>query len=142
MDRIIDSHCHPQFPQYDADRDEVVHRALDAGVQMICVGTDLEMSQKAVELAERFEGVWASVGLHPNDNLDETTDFSLYQSLARHPKVVAIGEIGLDYYRTTEPIQKELQRSRFKQQLEFAHKPIIIHCRDAHDDMQKLLPKG
>lgn len=152
MDRIIDSHCHSQFPQYDTDRKEVINRALDAGIQMICVGTDLDMSRKAVALAEEYEGIWASVGLHPNDESGENDDFDAYQSLATHSKVVAIGEIGLDYYRTTEPAKKESQRLRFKWQLELARtvgKPVIIHCRDAaaqsaigvgvHDDMQQLL---
>lgn len=142
MVRIIDSHCHPQFPQYDADRDAVIRRALDAGVQMVCVGTDVEMSRRGIELAERYDGVWASVGLHPNDELDENHDFDAYQSLAMHPKVIAIGEIGLDYYRTTEPAKKELQQLRFERQLELARtvdKPVIIHCRDAHDDMISII---
>ncbi len=162
--KIIDTHCHPQFPQFDADRDEVIRRALDSGIGMICVGTDLTTSKQAIELAERYEGLYASVGLHPNDNLEETYEQSSYLELARHPKVVAIGEIGLDYYRTTEPEKKELQKKRFIEQLGLArqlNKPVIIHCRDslcqprrdgsrldrsegkvsAHDDMTKILKK-
>ena len=65
---IFDSHCHPQFPQYDADREEVIKRTLAAGCGMICVGTDLEMSKKAIELAEKYDGIWATVGLHPNES--------------------------------------------------------------------------
>ena len=141
--KIIDTHCHPQFPQYDPDRDEVIRRALDSGIGMICVGTDLATSREAISLAERYDGLYASVGLHPNDNLDEAYDHDAYLKIARHPKVVAIGEIGLDYYRTTESGERELQRGRFAQQLELAHlvgKPVIIHCREAHEDMISMLP--
>ena len=136
---VIDTHCHVQFPQYDHDRAEVIRRALDAGIGMICVGTDLEMSRRAVELADRYEGIWASVGLHPNDNLTEHYNQSLYRDLTAHPKVIAIGEIGLDYYRTTEPHLREIQKERFKEQLSLSDKPLIIHCRDAHDDMIEIL---
>ena len=132
--RIIDTHCHPQFPQYNPDRDEVIRRALDSDIGMICVGTDLVTSKQAIELAEKYEGLYASVGLHPNDNLDEAYHQDVYRELAQHPKVVAIGEIGLDYYRTTEPDKREFQKSRFAQQLELARlvrKPVIIHCRDS-----------
>ena len=139
---IIDTHCHPQFPQYDADRDEMIRRALDGGIGMICVGTDYEMSQKAIELAAAHDTMWASVGLHPNDNLGEQYDQSSYEKLAGHPKVVAIGEVGLDYYRTTDDEKKKFQSERFEQQIELAirlRKPLIIHCRDAHADMVEIL---
>src|SRR3989344_8482169 len=98
---MIDSHTHPQFPQYDSDRDEMIRRSLDGGIQMTCVGTDYEMSAKAVVLANQYEGIWASVGLHPNDNLQQKLDLDLYGKLAEDQKVVAIGEVGLDFYRTT-----------------------------------------
>lgn len=141
--KIIDTHCHPQFPQYDTDRDEVILRALSSGIGMICVGTDLATSKQAIGLAERYEGLYASVGLHPNDNLDGPYEQDAYLEMARHPKVVAIGEIGLDYFRTTESSRREFQKNRFAQQLEFAQtvgKPAIIHCRDAHEDMIEMLP--
>lgn len=130
----------------------MLQRAREAGVSLICVGTDLEMSRKAVALADQHADVWASVGLHPNDNLNEVYDQSQYKSLAQHPKVVAIGEIGLDYYRTTEEEKKKFQKERFHQQLALAieiKKPVIIHCRDplrllgreasAHRNMQEIL---
>lgn len=129
MTEVIDSHCHVQFPQYDQDRDIVIRRALDKGIGMLCVGTDEHSSRAAVELARQYEGVWASVGIHPNE-LGELSD-----ELAKDIKVVAIGEIGLDYYRT---VDRALQQERFKMQLDMAQaidKPIIIHCRNAHDDM-------
>ncbi len=131
---MIDSHCHPQFPQYDQDRDEMIRRALDGGVQMICVGTDLNMSKKAIELAEKYDGIWAATGLHPNDNLGEKFDETAYEELLRQDKVVAVGEIGLDYYRTTETQKQEEQRKTFIEFLELAKKikkPLILHCRDA-----------
>lgn len=131
---MIDSHCHPQSYQYDKDRDEVIRRTLDGGVRMICVGTDLDMSKKAIELAHKHEGVWATVGLHPNDNLNEEFDEKAYERLLKEDKVVAMGEIGLDYYRTSEPENQKFQKERFVKQLELASnlsKPLILHCRDS-----------
>lgn len=131
---LIDSHCHPQFPQYDNDREEMIKDTLDGGVRMICVGTDLEMSEKAVGLAHQYEGIWATVGLHPNDNLNEVFEEAAYARLLKENKVVAMGEIGLDYYRTVEPEKQKFQRERFVTQLELADrfsKPLVLHCRDS-----------
>jgi TatD DNase family protein len=150
---MIDSHCHPQFPQYADDREEMVKRALDGGVRMICVGTDLEMSKKAIELAGQYKGMWASVGLHPNDNLGEGFDGRAYEELLKQDKVVAMGEIGLDYYRTEGKEDQKLQKDRFIQQLELAKKvtkPLILHCRDskagstgqAYPDMVDIIKSG
>lgn len=139
---MFDSHCHPQFPQYDQDREKIIKRAQEAGVKMVAVGTDLEMSKKAVELAEQYENVWASVGLHPNDNLDAVLDLEKYHQLAAHPKVVAIGEVGLDYYRTTGDDLIAKQKDRFIKFLELARetgKPLILHCRDAYTEMREML---
>ncbi len=143
--KIFDSHSHPQDSHYDADRGEMLQRAFDAGVSMICVGTDLKMSQDAVNLAREHSTIWASVGLHPNDNLNEMYQQERYAELAQDERVVAIGEIGLDYYRTTEEEKKKFQRERFLQQLELAEhtkKPVIIHCREAHEDMLTILKEG
>ncbi len=150
---IFDSHCHPQMAQYDKDRDEVIKRALEKGVFMICVGTDLETSKQAIELAQRTEGMWASVGLHPNDNLNEKFEPEKYRKLLQEEKVVAFGEIGLDYYRTEKPEDQKFQKERFVQQLELAKelkKPLILHCRDgksgstgpAYRDMIEILSRG
>lgn len=138
---MIDSHCHPQFPQYDSDREKVIRRALDGGVQMVCVGTDLEKSQQAIELAEKREGIWATIGSHPNDPTDQL-QISDFEKLLKHPKVVAVGEVGLDYYRTKEPGKQERQKEVFKQFLELAgeyNKPLIIHSRFAFADTYELL---
>jgi TatD DNase family protein len=139
---LFDSHCHPQFPQYDADREEVIKRTLAAECGMICVGTDLEMSKKAIELANKYDGVWATVGLHPSD-IDIHSKFSILDlQIAGNPKVVAIGEVGLDYYRTPEPAKQKRQGEIFVEFIKFAlntRKPLVIHCRDAYDDMIKIL---
>ena len=150
---IFDSHCHPQMAQYDKDRDEMIRRAFDAGVNMICVGTDLETSRQAIELAQKNEGMWASVGLHPNDNLNEKFEPEKYKELLQQEKVVAFGEIGLDYYRTEKSEDQKFQKERFIQQLELAKelkKPLILHCRDgksgsmgpAYRDMIEILSRG
>ncbi len=150
---ILDSHCHPQMAQYDKDREKVIARALRAGVSMICVGTDLETSRRAIELAQKHESMWASVGLHPNDNLDEKFESEKYRELLKQDKVVAFGEIGLDYYRTEKPEDQKFQKERFIQQLELAKKlkkPLILHCRDgksgstgpAYHDMIEILSRG
>lgn len=140
--RIIDSHCHPQLAQYDPDRHEVIARTLAGGVGMVCVGTDLLMSRKGIELAEQYEGLYTSVGSHPTDESEGSFDLSGYEKLAAHPKVVAIGEIGLDYFHEKNFSLHLKQQNRFLQQLELAKKlskPMIIHCRDAHEDMIRLL---
>ncbi len=139
---LIDSHSHPQFPQYDQDRDEMIRRSLDGGIEMIAVGTDYEMSAKAVVLANQYEGIWASVGLHPNDNLHEQLDLDLYRKLAEDPKVVAIGEVGLDFYRTTGEENLAFQKERLVKFLELAAetgKPLIVHCREAYTEMLEML---
>lgn len=139
---LIDSHSHPQFPQYDQDRDEMIWRSLDAGIRMIAVGTDYEMSAKAVVLANQYEGIWASVGLHPNDNLQEKLDLDLYRKLAQDPKVIAVGEVGLDFYRTTGEENLAFQKERLVKFLELAAeigKPLIMHCREAYTEMLEML---
>jgi TatD DNase family protein len=142
---MIDSHCHPQFPQYEADREEVIKRTLAGGCGMICVGTDLEMSKKAIELAEKYDQIklpdgnlgigkiWATVGCHPNELIKEFR-IEDYKELAKHPKVVGIGEIGLDYYRIEEYEARIKQQEIFRQFLKLSKelsKPIVIHCRNS-----------
>ncbi|MBI2626720.1 MAG: TatD family hydrolase [Parcubacteria group bacterium] len=145
---LFDTHTHPQMPQYDNDRDEVIKRALDKGIFMLCVGIDLKTSKQAIELAQKYKGVWASVGLHPNDvshqawNLKLETWINDYGKLLKEPKVVAVGEVGLDYYRTTDPKAQEKQREVLKQFINLTiqyNKPLILHCRDSHTDMIKII---
>lgn len=140
--RLIDTHCHLDFDSYDGMRDEIVREAAEAGVTRILnPGTDLDRSQAAVELAARYPGVYAAVAIHPNSTAawsDEWRD--ALRALAAQPKVVAIGEIGLDYYWDKSP--KETQWRAFEAQLALASElelPVIIHNRDASDDTLGIL---
>ncbi len=139
---LIDTHAHLDFQNFDADRTAVIERARAAGVMAIVnVGADLASSRRAVKLAEQYEAVYAAVGMHPHDakRLDGAALAEL-RSLAQHPKVVAIGEIGLDFYRDLSP--REMQRRAFQAQLAWAAKlgkPVIIHDRDAHGEIIEVL---
>lgn len=141
---FIDTHCHLNFPQFDADRDAVVQRALEAGVAIIVnPAVDLPTSRQAIELAERYPGVYAQVGVHPNDCADfNAATLAELAELAAHPKVAAIGEIGLDYY--WERVSHPQQWAAFEAQLELAGRldlPVVLHCRDAHADLRDILRK-
>jgi TatD DNase family protein len=137
---MIDTHCHLNFEAYDADRAAVIQRALDAGVtRIINPATDLTTSQAALDLTDEYPGIYAAVGYHPNSALD-FTGVDPIRELARHPKVVAIGEIGLDYYWDKSP--REQQFIVFEAQLALAAEielPVIIHNRDAGDDVLRIL---
>lgn len=151
--KYFDAHCHVQFEQYDADRDELVDRMKEQGVAGIVVGCDFESSRKAVALAEAHEHLYAAVGLHPNHEGDEQYDAALYRVLAKSPKVVAIGECGLDFFRPIEVNEevKKKQKKIFNEQIALAaelDKPIIIHARpskgtmDAYSDLIEILKKA
>lgn len=170
--KLIDTHTHAHFAAYKNDMDEVVKRSLEEGIAMITVGTQSTTSENAVKLAERYEGVWATIGLHPNhlhaqefydqDELppeeqgtdkiktrSERFDLEFYQKLAEHPKVVAVGEFGLDYYRLPPEVDRERmiadQKAECQQQLDFADKigkPIVIHSRDAFEDQYHILKEN
>jgi TatD DNase family protein len=141
---LIDSHCHLDSAEFDADRDEVIRRALDAGVEhMVAIGTgtgppDLEA---AVRLAEQYSAFFATVGIHPHDAAKASpADFERLAGLLSHPKVIAAGEIGLDYHYDFSP--RETQQSVFIQQMQIAakaRKPIVIHTREAWDDTLALI---
>ncbi|MFZ2682126.1 MAG: TatD family hydrolase [Patescibacteria group bacterium] len=174
--KFIDTHCHVHFQAYTEDVDAVVQRALESGVGMITVGTQSTTSKNGITLAEKYDGVWCTIGLHPNhlhaqDFLDENElppgvvddlnehdgpahiktraerfDPEYYRELAKHPKVVGIGELGLDYYRVPPGVELEQlkadQQAQAREQLRFAtevDKPVVIHCRDAHADQARLL---
>jgi len=149
---LIDIHCHLDFADFDRDREEVIKSALDDGVGMITIGATMEGSKKAVEIASQHEGVWACVGVHPED-VDKEIDFEELKELAKHEKVVAVGECGLDYFHNNK--NKEAQKELFKKQIELAlelDKPLMIHVREAapatpeacdgrraHDDVLEIL---
>ena len=141
--KFVDIHSHIQFPEFDADREEVVSRMKNAGVFSVVVGTDLKTSQTAVKLAEKHENLFASVGLHPNGMISEKFDGKAYRELVSNPKTVAVGECGLDYFRTegTEENKKK-QKEIFEKQINLAlefDKPLMIHCRNAYEDMIDIL---
>lgn len=139
---LVDSHCHIQDAEFDADREDVLARARAAGVSaFVAIGTDLESSWRAVDLADSLSDVYAAVGVHPHNakDLDRRT-LGAIERLADSPKVVAVGEIGLDYHRMHSPV--EAQREAFRSQLELARhlsRPVVIHSRDAHDETFDIL---
>ncbi len=139
---LIDSHCHLNFNMFDEDRHEVLARAKDAGVvAFINPGTTLADSRHIVAMADDIPNLYAAIGIHPNDaaGFDEDTLAQL-RRLAQHPKVVAIGEIGLDYYWDEAP--RPVQQRVFEQQLALAKaldKPVIIHQRDSAADTMAIL---
>lgn len=158
MSSIIDSHSHIQFPAYDEDREAVILRSAEAGVKMIAVGTQASTSEDAIRVAEQYpdDVLGATVGFHPNhasentyydqnelrNPAEEHFDTSKYQSIASHPRVIAIGECGLDYYRDQRLETKDKQKKIFIQQIKLAHelqKPVIVHCRSAFEDVISIL---
>ena len=142
---LVDSHCHIDGEQFDGDRDEIVKRANDAGVKMmLTVGTgnphDGEI-ERAVKVAEKYENVFASVGVHPHDAklYDDAAETHLIE-LAKREKTIAWGEIGLDYYYDHSP--REVQREVFRRQIKTAKEldlPVIIHSREADDETVEIL---
>lgn len=136
--QYFDAHCHIQFPQYDEDREEVLARMSEAAVGGLVVGTDLESSQKAVELVQGQRTLWASVGLHPNA-VRQWEGIDAYRALAADPKVVAIGECGLDNFRPEDPeATKARQREVFEAHVQLAvetGKPLVVHARPAKGTM-------
>jgi TatD DNase family protein len=139
---MIDTHCHLNFESYDHDRDEVVQRAAEAGVKCIInPGIDLPSSRAGIKLALRYDSVYAAVGIHPNSSASfAQADIAALQALAAETKVIAVGEIGLDYYRDRSP--KSQQYVAFEAQLALAAElqlPVIIHNREASDDVLMVL---
>ena len=139
---LIDTHAHLDFPRFKGDREQVIERATTAGVKAIInAGASLASSLAAAALAEAYPQIYAAVGVHPHDAKTVTGKLlEELRGLASHPKVVAIGEIGLDFYRDLSPRDK--QRQAFQQQLALASeigKPVIIHDRDAHSEVMAIL---
>lgn len=141
---IFDTHCHLNDEKLLPNVEEIISSANKVGVnKFLVIGWDKKSSIDAIKLAERYEGVYAAIGFHPENIFDATDDdFNECMSYINHPKVVAVGEIGLDYYWTKDPIKRELQKEWFIKQIDFAneHKmPISIHNRDAFLDCLSIL---
>ena len=142
--RVVDSHCHLDDPKFDSDREQAIERALAAGVErLMAIGTgdgppDLET---AIRLADRYPFIFATIGVHPHDASKATPEtFERLRALAAHPKVLAIGEIGLDYHYDFSP--RDVQREVFERQLDLAAetgKTVVIHTREAWDDTMALI---
>jgi len=139
---LIDSHAHLDMKQFDSDRDQVIDRALSAGVQhIISVGIDIKSSRNALHLTTHYPSIFATIGIHPH-NADNTNNNDLEQIalIAQHDKIIAIGEIGLDFFRNRSARQKQIEV--FTQQLAIAMSidfPVVIHDREAHTETLKIL---
>ncbi len=139
---LVDSHAHLDFSKFNGDREEVLKRAERAGIKLILnIGFDLESSRKSMDLAEFCPFVYAACGIHPHDAARVPEDYlEQLAQMADHPRVVALGEMGLDFYRDRSP--RAVQRDVFRQQLQLAREknlPVIIHDRDAHQEVMKVL---
>ncbi len=139
---LFDTHAHLNAIQYDEDLEEVIERAkLEKVTHIVVVGFDHETITRAMELTEKYEMIYAAVGWHPVDAVDmKDEDLLWIKELASHPKVVAIGEMGLDYYWDKSP--KDIQKDVFRKQIQLAKEvklPIIIHNRDATEDVVRIL---
>ena len=139
---LVDTHAHLDSSRYDKDRAAVISRAQEAGVtQMITIGGSLEASRRALALAQEYPFLYAAVGIHPHNAVDlNGAALAELRELAQQPKVVAVGEIGLDFYRDLSP--RDVQRRAFQAQLAWAakmSKPVVIHDRDAHQEVLEIL---
>lgn len=139
---ITDTHAHVFYDKYDADRDAVLERARAAGVErMVVVGTDVATSQAAFELCARERGLFPTAGIHPHDAAESSDGARrAIEALCRRPECVAVGETGLDFFRNLSP--RDAQLDNFRWHLELARaldKPIVVHCRDAHEEVMQLL---
>jgi TatD DNase family protein len=139
---LFDTHAHLDAPEYEADLEAVLQRAKSAGVaEIVTVGTDIESTKRAIEIAQAHEGIYASVGFHPHESERFGKDEEeTMRRLCSAPKVVAVGEMGLDYYRDHAP--REVQRNAFVRQLQIAVDaglPIILHNRQATEDCLSVL---
>jgi len=157
---LIDTHCHIQFNSYKDDYEEVIKRCTEKGMILNCVGSQIDTSRRAVEYAEKYENIYATIGLHPvhlfSTEVDEEEtkfktreekfDYEEYKKLASHPKVIGIGECGLELYHLPENINKQevliKQKEGFLLQYKLAQElalPMVIHVREAYDEMVELL---
>ena len=140
--KYIDIHCHLNLEQFDLDLNETIARARENEVGMIVVGADFKSSEKAIKIAEENPDIWASIGLHPDDAVKEEFNHNAYLKMAQHPKVVAIGECGLDYFLSEKSAKagdkkdKDFQKEIFEKHIAIANevkKPLMLHLRNGLD---------
>ena len=138
---LIDTHAHLHLKDYEADADEVIARSRAAGVeQIVCVGTDAEDSRRAVEFVQKRDGLWATVGLHPHDAAAGRAALDKIAQLAARPKVVGIGECGLDFYRNLSPATDQERALRFQIELALEHDlALVFHVREAFPDFFRIV---
>jgi TatD DNase family protein len=139
---LFDTHAHLHFPDFDADRAEMLARARQAGVtRMLTIGTEVPTSRAALALAEHEADVWAAAGVHPHDAADADAEaIAEIEHLASAARVVAVGEIGLDFFRNLSP--RDAQERVFRELMGVARrvrKPVVVHCRDAHAEVLAIL---
>ena len=154
MPKYFDIHSHLNFLDYEKDIDEIIKRLKETETHTIVVGTDFESSQMALGLADKYEEIYACIGVHPVDNPNRIFEREKFEELIKHPKVVAVGECGLDFYHPPAPdraggragAKKEIdfgrQKKLFLDQIDFAiahNKPLMIHARDAYEELLKIL---
>jgi TatD DNase family protein len=154
--QYIDTHAHVNFPEFDEDRDVVLRRALDEGVFVVNVGTDIESCRRAISTAEQYEeGVYAIVGIHPHEAMNLEKEGLIEQTLAelkemaKHSKVIGIGECGLDFFKIEEYNEgvdvlkvKEVQEKLFRGQIDISitlDKPLMLHCRESYGETLEIL---
>jgi TatD DNase family protein len=142
---LFDSHAHYDDNRFKNDYDQVIKKAMDSGVKYILnAGADIRSSKKGIEIAQKHNNMHVAVGVHPHDVKDLTDkDLDVLADLCKNPKVVAVGEIGLDYYYDNSP--RELQKAWFEKQIDLAKNlklPVIVHDRDAHQDCMDIIKKA
>jgi len=137
---FTDTHVHFHFPDYDGDREAAINRSREAGVELfINVGTDVESSEASIKLAHQYPFIYATVGTHPHDAKDaKEEDFKVFERLLKESKVVAIGEVGLDFFRNLSPAETQKKvLNRFFELHRKTKKPLMLHIRDAYQEMKE-----
>ena len=142
MHKYFDIHSHLNFGDYEKDWEEVIGRMRETGTRTIVVGTDYESSKRTVELAEQYPEIYACIGVHPADNVSASFEVDKFDKLVSRPKVVAVGECGMDFFHQDKTQDFERQKKLFLNQIDFAmahNKPIMIHARDAYEEILQIL---
>src|SRR3990167_302574 len=140
MPKYFDIHSHLNSSAYQKDFDEVIKRLKETETHTMVVGTDFESSKKAVDLADKYEEIYACIGIHPVDNPSRSFEREKFEKLVKHPKTVAIGECGMDFFHADKNIDYDRQKKLFLDQVKFAlvhNKPIMIHARNANVEVAK-----